>query len=553
MAGYIFKKKSRGNTYYYAGESQKVGKTSKRKWEVYLGSFEKIVNTMGQGILIPDEVSSTPYGLYSAVVETANDINFMEIINTVYPKRDQGLNIGEYFLFGILSRLTKPRTTNTIEDWYQNHRLDKVYEVMPKLLTSQNYWNNLSSIDFENINDVHDLLIDSISKKYDIHNTYIYFDPSNFHTYIENNCSSSEFAKKGNSKHKRFDLPHASLALAVTQGEGIPVYHKTYPGNVNDVTFFKENIDDFIKHLKNNGAQETIVVFDKGNNAKEIFDVICKPGKQNIKFIGSLRPSSFKELFATPLDEFDGKYENNSGNEVLYKETRVDVYDRNFRAVLTYDEKTFNKKMNTWKENMKTIIDEIEEFIGSKLNIKKWRNGEAVKKKIESIISKKKFEDIIQFDVSGDYGKLRVSISTNTDGTEKIMESWGKTLIFTSCEDKDIVDVIKGYRMKNDIEECFKILNNSHLLSIRPIHHWTDQMIKAHMATCVFGLELVQLMLKKLNDNGVFISVQKMFESLNDITLIKLAYNKKKTVFKVSSVMKDTKRTATTLGVKLKI
>jgi transposase len=553
MAGYIFKKKSRGNTYYYAGESQKVGKTSKRKWEVYLGSFEKIVNTMGQGILIPDEVSSTPYGLYSAVVETANDINFMEIINTVYPKRDQGLNIGEYFLFGILSRLTKPRTTNTIEDWYQNNRLDKIYEVMPKLLTSQNYWNNLSSIDFENINDVHDLLIDSISKKYDIHNTYIYFDPSNFHTYIENNNGSSEIAKKSNSKHKRFDLPHASLALAVTQGEGIPVYHKTYPGNVNDVTFFKENIDDFIKHLKNNGAQETIVVFDKGNNAKEIFDVICKPGKQNIKFIGSLRPSSFKELFATPLDEFDGKYENNSGNEVLYKETRVDVYDRNFRAVLTYDEKTFNKKMNTWKENMKNVVDEIEEFIGSKLNIKKWRNREAVEKKIEAMISKKKFKDIIQFKVSGEYGKLEVFISIHTDGSERLRESWGKTLIFSSCEDKDIVDVIKGYRMKNDIEECFKILNNSHLLSIRPIHHWTDQMIKAHMATCVFGLELVQLMLKKLNDNGVFISVQKMFESLNDITLIKLAYNKKKTVFKVSSVIKDTKKTATTLGVKLKI
>lgn len=553
MAGYIFKKQSRGNTYYYAGESERVGKTSRRKWEVYLGTFEKIVKTMGEGILLPDEVSSTPYGLYSAFVETANDISFIENIDIVYPKRNQGLNMGEYFLFGILARLTKPRTTNSIEEWYVDHRLDMVYDVDPKFLTVQNYWNNSSSIDFEKINDVHDLLLDTIAKKYDIHDTYIYFDPSNFHTYIENNVETSEIAKRGNSKHKRFDLLQASLALAVTQGEGIPVYHKTYPGNVNDVTFFKENINEFIEHLKKNGAQEIIVVFDKGNNAEEIFDVICKPGKQNIKFIGSLRPSSFKELFETPLDEFEGKYETDAENEVLYKETRVDMYERNFRAVLTYDQRTFKKKMNTWIENMKDIVDEIEEFIGSKLNIKKWRSKEAVEEKLVTMTSKKNFKDILQFKVSGEYGRLKVSLFTDMKEAKKVMKSWGKTLIFTSCEDKDIVDVIKGYRMKNDIEECFKILNNSHILSIRPIHHWTDQMIKAHMATCVFGLELIQVMRKKLNDNDVIVSVSKMFQSLHDITLIKLDYNKKKTVYKVSSVRKDTRKTATTLGVKLKL
>jgi transposase len=553
MAGYIFKKKSRGNTYYFAGESERVGKTSRRKWEVYLGTFEKIVKTMEEGILLPDEVSSTPYGLYSAFVETANDINFVENIDAVYPKRDQGLNIGDYFLVGILARLTKPHTTNSIEEWYEDNRLDMVYPVNCKLLTAQNYWNNLSSLDFEKINDVHDLLQDTISKKYDIHDTYIYFDPSNFHTYIENNIEASEIAKRGNSKQKRFDLRQVNLALAVTQGEGIPAYHKTYPGNVNDVTFFKENINEFITHLKKNGSTETIIVFDKGNNATEIFDLICKSGKQKIKFIGSLRPSSFKELFKTPLDEFEGQYETDAGNEVLYKETRVDHYDRNFRAVLTYDQRTFNKKMNTWIENMKDIVDEIEEFIGSKLNIKKWRDKKAVEKKLETLTLKKNFNNILRFKVSGDYGKLSVSFFTDMEKAKEAMKPWGKTLIFTSCEKKSIVDVIKGYRMKNDIEDCFKILKNSHILSIRPVHHWTDQMIKAHMATCVFGLELIQVMRKKLNDNDVIVSVPKMFQSLHDITLVKLDYSKKKTVYKVSSVRKDTRKIATMLGVKLKI
>ncbi len=524
----------------------------KRKWEVYLGPFEKIVKTMGEGILLPDDVSSTPYGLYSAFVETANDINFIENIDKVFPKRDQGLKIGEYFLFGILARLTKPHTTNMIEEWYRDNRLDMIYDVDPKLLSVQNYWNNLSSLDFEKMDDVHNLLRDDISKKYNIHDAYIYFDPSNFHTYIETDIEAAEIAKRGHNKQKRFDLRQVNLALAVTQGEGIPVYHKTYPGNVNDVTFFKENIDAFIKQLKRNGSKETVLVFDKGNNAEEIFDALYKPGKQKIKFIGSLRPSSFKELFKTPLDKFEGQYETDTGDQVLYKETNVNYYERNFRAVLTYDHQTFKKKMNTWINNMGDRVDEIEEFIASKLNIKKWRKKEAVEKKLEALTSKKNFNDILLFNVSGDYGHLRVSLFTDLEKAKEAMKPWGKTLIFTSCEKKDIVDVIKGYRMKNDIEDCFKILKNPHILSIRPVHHWTDQMIKAHVATCIFGLELIQVMKMKLKDNGVVISVPKMFQSLHDITLIKLDYSKKKTIYKMSSVKKDTKKIATTLGVKFK-
>lgn len=114
MVGFIFKKKSRGYSYYYAAENERKDGKMQRRWEVYLGTFEKIVKTMTEGLLLPDEVTSTPYGLYSAFVATANEINFIENIDKVFSKRDQGLSIGEYLLFGILARLTKPLTTNCV-------------------------------------------------------------------------------------------------------------------------------------------------------------------------------------------------------------------------------------------------------------------------------------------------------------------------------------------------------------------------------------------------------------------------------------------------------
>ena len=107
--------------------------------------------------------------------------------------------------------------------------------------------------------------------------------------------------------------------------------------------------------------------------------------------------------------------------------------------------------------------------------------------------------------------------------------------------------------MKNNIEECFKILNNSHLLSVQPFNHWTDQMIKAHMANCIFGLELIQLIRKKLRDAGIKISVEKVFASLMEIPLVRLHYLNKKTVYKVGSVSKETKRLTRELNVKMKL
>ncbi|MEA3458488.1 MAG: IS1634 family transposase [Candidatus Thermoplasmatota archaeon] len=554
MAGYIFKKKSRGKTYYYAGESERVGKTTRRKWEVYLGSFDKIVKTMGEDILIPDDVSSTPYGLYSAFVETAKEIDFVEIIDEAFPKRDQGLTVGEYFLLGILARLTKPITKSSIQEWYKKKEIRKIYPIDPGFLTVQNYWNNMDSLDFDDVNELHHRLLERIDKDYAVEKSYIYFDPSNFHTFIKTNSDNSTIPQNGNSKKKRFDLRQVNLALAVTKGDGIPVYHKTYPGNINDVTFFKENLDSFVGCLrKNNCKGEIVIVFDKGNNSQEAFDALTDFKKPAVKFIGSVRPSTQKELFKTPIGDLEGEYVTDSGNVVLYKEiSSVKIYEQIFRGVLTYDENTCRMKEHTWMKNMNNITNEMEDFIESRLNIKKWRSKEAVEEKLEEITSQKKMKNVIHCSVHGKYGGLYVSSYCDIESAHGKMNTWGKNLIITSCKKEDIVEIIKGYRMKNNIEECFKILNNSHLLSVQPFNHWTDQMIKAHMANCIFGLELIQLIRKKLRDAGIKISIEKIFASLMEIPLVQLHYKNKKTVYKVGSVSKETKMLTRELNVKMK-
>ena len=107
--------------------------------------------------------------------------------------------------------------------------------------------------------------------------------------------------------------------------------------------------------------------------------------------------------------------------------------------------------------------------------------------------------------------------------------------------------------LKNDIEECFKILNNTYLLSVRPFNHWNDNMIKTHMATCIFGLSMIQIIRRKLKDENIKMSIEELFERLFEVTLIKLNYKNRRTVFKVGTMDKITRRVAKILDVKLQV
>jgi len=67
------------------------------------------------------------------------------------------------------------------------------------------------------------------------------------------------------------------------------------------------------------------------------------------------------------------------------------------------------------------------------------------------------------------------------------------------------------------------------------------------------GLELIQLIRKKLREAGIKISIEKIFASLMEIPLVQLHYQNKKTVYKVGSARRETKRLTRELNVKMKL
>jgi len=112
--------------------------------------------------------------------------------------------------------------------------------------------------------------------------------------------------KRGHGKEGKKYLNIINFALAIDKDKGFPIYFiyfKTYPGNINDYTIFKEilpEISEWFEQLELD-CPDLTVGFDKGNNSKDSIKII---EENEWGFVGSLKPSMFKELLQEPFTEF---------------------------------------------------------------------------------------------------------------------------------------------------------------------------------------------------------------------------------------------------------
>ena len=69
----------------------------------------------------------------------------------------------------------------------------------------------------------------------------------------------------GHDKENRKGYPLIQIGLAVTAEEGIPIFHKTFPGNIHDSRTFVDISNDLM-HL---GIRDGIAVIDRGISSAE--------------------------------------------------------------------------------------------------------------------------------------------------------------------------------------------------------------------------------------------------------------------------------------------
>jgi len=544
MNEHIYPKEINGTTYYYlqsswrekvkdsdSGKTKGSGKSQVKTKSTYLGTAKSIINRL-QEIPDPIEIHHRSFGFVSAIYLTAEEIGLTDLLKKYIPGKCYGIPIWKFFILSIINRLDKPSSKEKIGAWAKSTILPDILKFNPKYIHSKSFWAATdevlsekelkekrqkidSSIDdiFAQLDDkvfqiIEKELFTNLKNKCNLSYELLFYDTTNFFTYIEDPCRSA-LAMPGHNKEGRHSQKQIGLILCVESSFGIPLFHKVYKGNAHDSKTFTQIMGEFLSYLKEVYKQvdELVLIFDKGNNSEEIFSQL--DGK--IKWIGSLVLSNFLDLVEIPLEKYTATWKT-----YKHYELEKEVMGINCLLVMTYHKSLAIKQEHSLQKG----ISKLKKQAKTKWNEYK-RQPKKVPKGIVNLINKNRFGKYIEPEYKN--SQLEFNLTSEVDNKRKY---FGKTLLFTSDLSAKSSWIIDSYHDKDKVEKGFQTLKDPDLIRWRPMHHWTDTKIVAYGFCCIMSLVIIRVMQNKLMSSGIEMSATVLKEELQDLREVIMIYNK---------------------------
>jgi len=131
----------------------------------------------------------------------------------------------------------------------------------------------------------------------------LFFDTTNFFTYIDSTNDRAQLPRRGHSKQHRTDLRQVGLGLLVSREGQLPLLSMVYPGNENDVTSFPKALNLLRERLLALGLplKQLTIVFDRGNNSHDNFRLVDQ-GPNG--YVAAPSPASVADLRDLPSSDY---------------------------------------------------------------------------------------------------------------------------------------------------------------------------------------------------------------------------------------------------------
>ena len=544
---------SRGNKYWYIVESRRVNGKPRPIMLAYLGKANDLLKRL-QSTTDKIKLKSYSHGAIAALLKTAQELDVCNVINkhieskrkntTKYPIRNN-LTAGATFLLAAIGRLCMPTSKRGFYDWAKNTSLEYLLRTNLSKLDSQHFWDLMDALPVENIDAVEQELLKKVFETYKIDTSSLFFDTTNFFTYIHTTNEHCTIAKRGKNKQKRADLRQIGLAMVVAKESMVPLFHLTYEGNRHDSVIFSSVIHKLKERMAflNMDIKNHTVIFDRGNNSKKNLNLIKADG---LHYVGALVPYQHKELVNEAFNNLEEA--KIAGNLLHVYRSKKNIWDEE-RTVIVFISDGLKAGQIGWVYNLLDKAKKELTSLQSEINEKplKQRDKEKLEQKITRITRDKKISDLISWSLTHDEGKYQLNYLVDQEKLQALEDKFGVRILMTDRHDWNTEEIIKAYHGQAFIEQAFKNLKNPYHLAIRPQFHWTDQKIKVHYFICVLGYLLATLLWKqakeKINFTG---TLDNFLDYLNNIRLavmLETAEDKKKgcvkAIYKLEEASED--------------
>lgn len=523
-------KTSHGHKYWYIVESRRVNGKPRPVVLAYLGKAEDLLRRLA-GLNADARIKSYSHGAVAALLRVAGEVEAPSIINRyVRSSREPGaekpvrhhLTVGATLVLGAIGRVCMPTSKRGWWEWAKTTSCEYLLRAALSGVDSQHFWDLMDAVPVEAIEHIEHELLERVRQRYGLAADTLFYDTTNFFTFIATTNTRCTIAQRAKNKQKRHDLRQVGLALVVTREDQIPLFHLSYPGNYSDCNVFKRIVDRIQQRLLALGLdlERHTLVFDRGNNSKTNMDLVAQAG---LHYVGALTPYQHPAL----LQRAEGHYESVPiGDETLdVFRTRQIIWGVERTLLVFVSDRLKAGQVRGMYAALKKAQDALT-HLQKTINAPAQRSQtkQQIEARIAAIRNRQFVKDLVDWSLTGRRrgkpGPWQLTFCVNQQRLDELEKNLGFRILMTDRHDWPTADIIQAFHGQANVERAFKNVKNPYHLALRPQFHWTDQKIAVHYFMCVLGYLMAALLLREAKNKAGFTgSMDTLLDALNNIRL----------------------------------
>jgi transposase len=374
---------------------------------------------------------------------------------------------GDYLLSLAFAHCVSPDSLAGIADWYRETEMADLLDI-PDI----SYKKLLEALDsVEESDHLQSRIFDRVKTRLALAPKAYFYDITNIYFY----GWGCPLARKGHNPDGRRG-PQIQVGLAVTQKEGLPIYHKVYEGNIFDA----KTLPDILESLPR--GEEVCLVWDRGISSK--------------LNIAQARQVGFHVLCGLALHPGLKKEADKILDKPASLKNRVRLKSSTF----------YVRKLKYRAEGVRGVIvvclNERERLATRE------RRYDELDRALELLEKKKPIKDgLRKYLAGGQIDQAAVQRGERYDGI---------SVIFSS-RDLPAEEIVRGYFEKDRVEKSFRCLKG--VLDVDKVRFWLASRVKGHIFVCYLAYLLLSVLSSKLKGGSTGAEALEMLKTMYRVYL----------------------------------
>ena len=471
----------------------------------------------------------------------AERLDLVNILDEAAGKREQGQSVGLLTVLMAIHRDIDPGSKQSFLEWYPQTILPELANLTLEEVGYQHLLRSLEYWDDSAIGKAETAILLKLGLEYGIGPQTIIWDATS--TYFEG--ESNSLIRRGYSRDHRPDRPQVNVDLFLDVEHHLPIYSRSYEGNMVDVIRFPRAVEDLSQQYPD---WRPMIISDCGVISDETLIMMRQLGYGLL--LGLPRKGRWLSIMlGISESQFDSGFYYR-GTHIRAKRRGVNLGGHRFHVYVFLNKKKARREAEAREKAMCACEAELRSL---KLGVRFLKTRAQIKKRVQKILKEHKVSKFLHVQVVKPRStkEFELRIQRRKRALKQQSKLDGRSMVITAPGKMPPKEAYSTYRSgRHSVESAFGMVRGP--VSIRPVFVYNEQRIKGHIFICQLALLLRRVLEMLLKLSGVEMTSRKALRQVKSVRIVKKTLSGiSKSFWQVNQIPEEIQRIFDAVGLEM--